>query len=134
MRFSVLSSSIFIAIGLARPQITNPSAAFGQVNYYSDQDCSDWLNSVTVTWGMDNVCFDYYIENAGSMNVANYFLPPDNSLSCWFYTDLNCVGAGVEATYGAANGPSGNKNCVSTAETRVEPVSVWCSDFFAPGK
>jgi hypothetical protein len=126
MQFPVISLSFIAFLSLPVYAATDPTAEIAQINYYWDQYCKDFYTNVTITQQDDNWCFDYYIAGAGSMDIANaYGL---DSLSCWWHTDIGC--ADVPGFISTFSYNSQSSNCVSTGETRVEPVAFVCSNYF----
>lgn len=102
-----------------------------QVNYYYDQGCSDYITSLDITDDFLDTCVDYYIEGAGSFNIAGCAPSDGDQAFCGvtFYTGPGCSGNNAIAAInsdGSQGVWSGNAygNCATTAQTIDEPITV----------
>lgn len=108
------------------------------INYYSDQGCTNYMESVNITTGTINTCVSYNIPGAGSFNVANSWANKQYyGCQCGWFPQANCQGtpasAGVLSDGNALNSMMSNPsevytgNCANTAQVNQEPVSLSCS-------
>jgi hypothetical protein len=91
-----------------------------QVNYYSDQDCTQYMNSLDIHQGDLDVCLGWNIPGAGSFNIANCY--SSGACVCQWSTGDTCGqgdGTSTETTsdYSIAT-------CGNTATTIWEPVYI----------
>ncbi len=98
LAFAALVLFTSVPVSAATPAIVEPedvdrSAAtavqYLQVNYYWDGGCSDWANSLSITFNDPSRCIQYDIEGSWSANIAAC---KDWSWGCYcdFYSDANC--------------------------------------------
>jgi hypothetical protein len=92
-----------------------------QINYYSDQWITDYMGSLTIDGAVQGVCLEYYIENAGSMVIANCWY--ENQCECMFSTGDWC-GAGNSEIIGAEMW--GDAWSTNTATLIYEPSYLTC--------
>ncbi|KAH8811089.1 hypothetical protein F5884DRAFT_854452 [Xylogone sp. PMI_703] len=116
---SVLASLLFSSLVSAQTDLSV------QVNWYSDQGCSQYMTSTQLYYASVGGCINFGVPGAGSMNIANCYLP---QCQCNFYTSSNCQGSYSIAYTPRGTGQGGDANCVRTAQTIWEPVSYMCQD------
>ncbi|RFU25213.1 hypothetical protein B7463_g11127, partial [Scytalidium lignicola] len=106
-----------------------------QLNWYTDQDCTEYMESLVITddnFEVFNNCENYKISGAGSFNVANCSPFSDGEVSTCavgWYAGLECTGAtdiaaiNSDGSRGTYMGDSWS-NCAKTAHTLDEPASL----------
>jgi hypothetical protein len=129
--------SFMILLWAAAIQTTVSQDTVMEVNYYTDQNCTKYSQSINITTGALDGCIEYNITGAGSFNVANcYTMKQFSGCQCTWFTEPNCQGMSVSAGM-LADGSRMNKyladptqllveNCGQTQITFQEPVSALC--------
>lgn len=81
-----------------------------QINYYWDSGCSDFATSLSIAYGLDGVCLNYYYSGTQSANVADCAA---TFCQAGFYS-MGCGMYGWDSSYMdlAENPDQGSGNCV----------------------